>query len=259
MTCLTVVECPWHRVSTMTCLTVAECTWHRIQRVCSSCRSYNRFLLCSFLTHRRLLARVTHRVPLVEKELHILPCSYLLVFTLCHILWNFYTKDKVFVNYWKLTEFYYWFTDLVYKYNSALRNLIQKDISNPDFYCDVINKGQKFKSEISSHKVIENLIRKGYDLTTIVHSLMQVSFAKNIDNMLVQLLDPISNLKTCTFIFHSIFYYYFMFNIWFQQIGVILTLVDCTKTIHFFRCLWLIDIKSVVVFSANIWSLTKRL
>jgi hypothetical protein len=42
------------------------------------------------------------------------------------------------------------------------------------FYDDVINKAKKFKS-------------KCYNLTTIVHSLRQVCFAKNIHNLLIQL------------------------------------------------------------------------
>jgi len=36
-------------------------------------------------------------------------------------------------------------------------------------------------------KSMENLIRKGYDLAIIDHSLRQVNIAKNIDNLLVQL------------------------------------------------------------------------
>ena len=36
-------------------------------------------------------------------------------------------------------------------------------------------------------KSVENLIRKGYDLAIIVHSLRQVYVAKNIDNLLIQL------------------------------------------------------------------------
>jgi len=44
------------------------------------------------------------------------------------------------------------------------------------------------KSDISKlGKSMENLIRKGYDLAIIVHSLKKVYFAKNIDNLLVQL------------------------------------------------------------------------
>jgi hypothetical protein len=38
-----------------------------------------------------------------------------------------------------------------------------------------------------------NLIRKGYGFATIVHSLRQVYFAKNTDNLLVQLEGPTSN------------------------------------------------------------------
>jgi hypothetical protein len=44
------------------------------------------------------------------------------------------------------------------------------------------------KSDISKlGKSMENLIRKGYDLAIIVHSLKQVYFAKHVDNLLVQL------------------------------------------------------------------------
>ena len=37
------------------------------------------------------------------------------------------------------------------------------------------------------------LIRKGYNLTTIVNFLRQIYFAKNIDNLLVLLAGPSSN------------------------------------------------------------------
>jgi hypothetical protein len=40
---------------------------------------------------------------------------------------------------------------------------------------------------------LKNLIRKGYDIATIVGSLMQVFLAKNIDNLLVQPDDPTKN------------------------------------------------------------------
>jgi hypothetical protein len=53
----------------------------------------------------------------------------------------------------------------------------------------VINKAEQFKSDTSKSKSLIYLIRKGYDLATIVHSLMHVYFAKNIDNLLVQLVD----------------------------------------------------------------------
>jgi len=44
-----------------------------------------------------------------------------------------------------------------------------------------------------SVKSLKNRIRKGYDLATIIHSLIQLYFAKNIDHLLVQLKDPTSN------------------------------------------------------------------
>jgi len=58
---------------------------------------------------------------------------------------------------------------------------------------------------------LKNLIRKGYDLATIIHSLRQVYFAKNIDSLLVPLVGPTSNYIS-TFILNSILYYYFIFK-----------------------------------------------
>jgi hypothetical protein len=72
----------------------------------------------------------------------------------------------------KFINFYYRYKDLIYKYYSICRyQLIKKGISHA---CFMINKAKKFKS-------------KCYNLTTIVHSLRQVCFAKNIHNLLIQL------------------------------------------------------------------------
>jgi hypothetical protein len=46
---------------------------------------------------------------------------------------------------------------------------------------------------IETSKILENLIRKGYDLATIVHSLRQVYFNKYIDNLLVLLVGATNN------------------------------------------------------------------
>jgi len=70
----------------------------------------------------------------------------------------------------------------------------QKVTSHSCFYGDIINKPKKFKSDISKFvKVLKNLIKKCCELAIIVHSLIQVYFAKNIDNLLVQLISPTSN------------------------------------------------------------------
>ena len=61
-------------------------------------------------------------------------------------------------------------------------------MSHPCFYGDIINKAKKLKSD-----TCKNLICKGYDSTTIVDCLMQAFFAKNIDNLLILLVGPISN------------------------------------------------------------------
>ena len=72
--------------------------------------------------------------------------------------------------------------------------MIKKGIPNLYFNGDVINNAKTFKSDTSKLvKSLKNLIRKGYDLSTIVHSLKQVYFANNIDNLLVQLVSPTSN------------------------------------------------------------------
>ena len=97
--------------------------------------------------------------------------------------------------------------------------MIKKGITQPCFYTDVINKAKPFKSDTSKLVgSLKNLIRKGYDLATIVHFLRRVYFVRNIENnLLVQLICLTSNYIK-TFIFHSIFDYYFKFNIWFQTI-----------------------------------------
>ena len=47
------------------------------------------------------------------------------------------------------------------------------------FYGDVINKENKFKHDTSKIiKLLKNLIRKNYDLATIISSLRQVYFAQ---------------------------------------------------------------------------------
>ena len=47
---------------------------------------------------------------------------------------------------------------------------------------NIINKAKKFKHNTSKFvKSLKNLIHKGYHLATIVDSLRQVYFAKNID------------------------------------------------------------------------------
>ena len=62
------------------------------------------------------------------------------------------------------------------------------DISFPCVYGNVLSKTKMVKSDIYKlGKSMENLIRKGYDLAIIVHSLKQVYFAKHVDNLLVQL------------------------------------------------------------------------
>jgi hypothetical protein len=51
-----------------------------------------------------------------------------------------------------------------------------------------------FKSmESEKVKYLKNRIRKDHDLANIIHSFRQVNFAKNIHDLLVQLLGPTSN------------------------------------------------------------------
>ena len=56
-------------------------------------------------------------------------------------------------------------------------------------------------------KYLTNLIRKGYELAIVAlaHSLRQVYFAKNLNNLLVQLVCPTTNYISAL-VFH--FYYY---------------------------------------------------
>ena len=83
-----------------------------------------------------------------------------------------------------ITEFYCRYKYFVYKYNSICRKLI-RGILYPCFYGDVINKGQKFKSDTF---ILLKSLRKSYSLTTTIDSLRHIFFAKDIDNQLVQLL-----------------------------------------------------------------------
>jgi hypothetical protein len=53
---------------------------------------------------------------------------------------------------------------------------------------------------------------------------MLVYFAKNKNNLLVQLVGPTSNYIS-TFIIHSVIYYYFLFNILSQQFDDLYILV----------------------------------
>ena len=63
------------------------------------------------------------------------------------------------------TNFYYCYSDLVYKYNSTYRDLIKQGILNPCYYGDVINKAKKFKSDTSKPgQSLKNLLPKGYNL-----------------------------------------------------------------------------------------------
>ena len=102
---------------------------------------------------------------------------------------SFYAKETAFINHWKLSQnCYYRYKYIVYKYNYTCRDLTKKGISHPCFYGDLINIAKIFKSDTSNLvKYMKNLIRKGYDLTTIVNSLMQVYFAKKIDILLINL------------------------------------------------------------------------
>jgi hypothetical protein len=63
-----------------------------------------------------------------------------------------------------------------------------------NIYGDVINRANKIKADtFKLVKSLENLIRKGYELAIVAHSLRQVYFAKNLDNLLVQLVCPTKN------------------------------------------------------------------
>ena len=61
-------------------------------------------------------------------------------------------------------------------------------------YGDVINTAKKFKFDTSKLATsLNNLIRRGYDLSTSIHSLRHVYFDKNIDKLLVQLVGQTRN------------------------------------------------------------------
>lgn len=75
------------------------------------------------------------------------------------------------------TTFYQRYTDFEYKSNSTFRDRVEKDIFSLCFYRDVIIKAKKVKSYTSKPaKFLKNLIRKYYELATIVGHLGQCSF-----------------------------------------------------------------------------------
>ena len=63
------------------------------------------------------------------------------------------------------------YKDLAYEYNSTCSDLTKKDISLPSCYGDVFNNVKKFTFDTSKLvKSFTNIVHKGYDLTTMVHS-----------------------------------------------------------------------------------------
>jgi len=61
--------------------------------------------------------------------------------------------------------------------NAILHDFTKKGIFHPRFYGNVINRAKTFNSDTSKIvKYLKDLIRKDYDLATMVHSLKQVDF-----------------------------------------------------------------------------------
>ena len=83
-----------------------------------------------------------------------------------------------------------------------------------------------------------------YTVATIVDSLTQVYFAKNIDNLLVQLTGLTSN-DIRTRISYSIYHITILCSIFYFNKLMTYLMYPPGKTINFFRCLHPIDIKSV--------------
>ena len=80
-------------------------------------------------------------------------------------------------NFHNILSTLYIYTDLEYKSNSTFRDRIKKGISSLCFYGDVIIKAKRVKSDTSKPaNSLKNLIRKYYDLATIVDHLGQCSF-----------------------------------------------------------------------------------
>ena len=73
---------------------------------------------------------------------------------------------------------------------------------------------------------------KGHDLASIIDSLGQVYFAKNIDNLLVQLVNKIVHL------YFILYYITILCSIF--DLNKLMTYLfwSPTKTINFFRCLY---------------------
>jgi hypothetical protein len=166
-------------------------------------------------------------------------------------MYTVYRFHKCLKTFTKLNSTY---KDLVYKYNSTCRDLIKKGtyISISFFYGDVIDKTKKFKPDTSN--LIKSLKNsKGCHLTTILYSLRQVYFAKNINNLLVQLsitkiiinslfiVGPTSNYFS-TSIFHSIILLFYVQHLipiiwWYIYSGF------WRRLLIFLGGSWLIDIR----------------
>ena len=83
------------------------------------------------------------------------------------------------------SKFYYRYIDLLRKFGSTCRALIQQGVSHPNFYGNIIYKAHKFKNCPS--KLIDplnKLIHKGYKYSIVVKSLLLVFIGKNIDQLL---------------------------------------------------------------------------
>ena len=73
------------------------------------------------------------------------------------------------------SKFYYRYIDLLRKFGSTCRALIQQGVSHPNFYGNIIYKAHKFKNCPS--KLIDplnKLIHKGYKYSIVVKSLLLV-------------------------------------------------------------------------------------
>ena len=78
------------------------------------------------------------------------------------------------------SKFCYCYIDLVFKYNSTSRDLIENGIFHQYICGGVINKVKKFKSDDIPRlvKSLKNCIRKSYDLVTFCNSFRWVRFAR---------------------------------------------------------------------------------
>ena len=98
---------------------------------------------------------------------------------LLHQGFRYHTLVKTF------TKFYHRYKEIIRKYNSTCKHLIQSGILYPIFYVSILYKSQKCQySPQKITKPLNRLIKKGYSYDSVVRSLKIAYFGFNIDSLI---------------------------------------------------------------------------